>query len=251
MFSRLRGCHLFVTILTVSAIANAADLKEARVTKIIRDVKLLPNAAPARPAAVDDEVRNGTAGRTGIESRTELKFTDETLARLGANTIFSFNEGTRNLELTDGAMLLRVPKNAGGAKINTAAVTAAITGTTVMLEFHKNSYVKFIVLEGTGRIFLPNRVGESVLIRAGQMLITKPDAKNLSNPVDVDIRQLRKTSRLIKGFGKMGSENLIAQTEAGQDKERAQGELYETNLAIYGAGTSILLTDQVHIQETQ
>ena len=151
MFSRLRGCHLFVTILTVSAIANAADLKEARVTKIIRDVKLLPNAAPARPAAVDDEVRNGTAVRTGIESRTELKFTDETLARLGANTIFSFNEGTRNLELTDGAMLLRVPKNAGGAKINTAAVTAAITGTTIMLEFHKNSYIKFIVLEGTGR----------------------------------------------------------------------------------------------------
>ena len=94
MFSRLRGCHLFVIILTISAIANAADLKEARVTKIIRDVKLLPNAAPARAAAVDDEVRNGTAVRTGIESRTELKFTDETLARLGANTIFSFNEGT-------------------------------------------------------------------------------------------------------------------------------------------------------------
>src|SRR5207248_1661525 len=134
---------------------------------------------------------------------------------------------------------------------NTAAVTAAITGTTVMLEFHKNSYVKFIVLEGTGRIFLPNRVGESVLVHAGQMLITKPDAKNLSNPVDVDIRQLRKTSRLIKGFGKMGSESLIAQTEAGQDKERAEGELYETNLAIYGAGTSIILDDQTHIQETQ
>jgi mannose-6-phosphate isomerase-like protein (cupin superfamily) len=248
MFSRLRGCHLFVTILTVSAIANAADLKEARVTKIIRDVKLLPNAAPARPAAVDDEVRNGTAVRTGIESRTELKFTDETLARLGANTIFSFNEGTRNLELTDGAMLLRVPKDAGGAKINTAAVTAAITGTTIMLEFHKNSYVKFIVLEGTGRIFLPGHLGESVLVRAGQMLITKPDGKRLPNPVDVDIRKLRKTSRLITGFGKMGSENLIAATEAGQDEERAEGELYETNLAIYGAGTSIILSDPEHVQ---
>ena len=178
-------------------------------------------------------------------------FTDATLARLGANTIFSFTEGTRNLELTDGAMLLRVPKNAGGAKINTAAVTAAITGTTIMLEFHKNSYIKFIVLEGTGRIFIPNRVGESVLVHAGQMLITKPNAKNLTSPVDVDIRKLMKTSRLIRGFGKMGSENLIAQTEAGQDKERAEGELYETNLAIYGAGTSIILDDQVHIQETQ
>src|SRR4029079_10550834 len=226
MFLGLRGICLLGLVLGAFGSTNAAELKEARVTQVVRDVKLLPNAAPARPAVVNDQVRDNTAVRTGIESRSELMFTDATLARLGANTIFSFTEGTRNLELTDGAMLLRVPKNAGGAKINTAAVTAAITGTTVMLELHKNSYVKFIVLEGTGRIFLPNRVGESVLVHAGQMLITKPNAKNLSNPVDVDIRQLRKTSRLIKGFGKMGSENLIAQTEAGQDKERAQGELY-------------------------
>src|SRR5438477_7028801 len=246
----VRGFFLLGAIVAAFASTNAADLKEARVTQIIRDVKLLPNAAPARPAVVNDPVRDGTAVRTGIESRTELIFPDATLARLGANTIFSFTEGTRNLELTDGAMLLRVPKNAGGAKINTAAVTAAITGTTAMLEFHKNSYVKFIVLEGTGRIFLPSHLGESVLVHAGQMLIANPDAKNLPNPVDVDIRQIRKTSRLIKGFGKMGSENLIAQTEAAQDEERAEGELYETNLAIYGGGTSFILNDQEHIEET-
>src|SRR5437667_1918097 len=251
MFFRVRGFFILGAILAAVANANAAELKEARVTQIVRDVKLLPNAAPARPAVVNDPVRDGTAVRTGMESRTELMFTDATLARLGANTIFSFTEGTRNLELTDGAMLLRVPKNAGGAKINTAAVTAAITGTTVMLEFHKNSYVKFIVLEGTGRIFLPSHLGESVLVHAGQMLIAKPDAKNLPNPVDVDIRQIRKTSRLIRGFGKMGSQNLIAQAEAAQDEERAEGELYETNLAIYGGGTSIILDDPTHIQETQ
>src|SRR5205807_1834947 len=248
---RVRGFFFLGAILATFACANGAELKEARVTQIIRDVKLLPNAASARPAVVNDQIHDGTAVRTGIESRTELMFPDATLARLGSNTIFSFTEGTRNLELKDGAMLLRVPKNAGGAKINTAAVTAAITGTTAMLEFHKNSYVKFIVLEGTGRIFLPRHLGESVLVHAGQMLIAKPDAKNLPNPVDVDIRQIRKTSRLIRGFGKMGSENLIAQTEAAQDEERAEGELYETNLAIYGGGTSIILNDQEHIQETQ
>src|SRR6478672_5057967 len=250
MSSGVRGICLLGFVLAAFASTNAAELKEARVTQVVRDVKLLPNAAPARPALVNDQVRDGTAVRTGIESRSELKFTDQTLARLGANTIFSFNEGTRNLELTDGAMLLRVPKNAGGAKINTAAVTAAITGTTIMLEFHKNSYVKFIVLEGTGRIFIPNHVGESVLVHAGQMLITKPDAKNLPSPVDVDIRKLMKTSRLIKGFGKMGSEDLIAQTEAEQDEQRGEGELYETNLAIYGGGTNIILNDLTHVQSS-
>src|SRR5438477_13174159 len=246
MLFRVRGFFLLGAILAAFASAKATELKEARVTQIIRDVRLLPNAAPARPAVVNDPVRDGTAVRTGLESRTELMFPDATLARLGANTIFSFSEGTRNLELTDGAMLLRVPKNAGGAKINTAAVTAAITGTTVMLEFHKNSYIKFIVLEGTGRIFLPGHVGESVLIHAGQMLITKPDAQNLPNPVDVDIRKLRKTSHLIKGSGKMGSEDLIAQTETDQDKERAEGESYETKPAICGGCTSSIPTCQAH-----
>src|SRR5690349_1069551 len=251
MSLRVGGICLLGAISAAIINANAAELKEARVTQIVRDVKLLPNAAPARPALVNDQVRDGTAVRTGIESRTELMFTDATLARLGASTIFSFTEGTRNLELTDGAMLLRVPKSAGGAKINTAAVTAAITGTTILLEFHKNSYIKFIVLEGTGRIFIPNHVGESVLVHAGQMLITKPNAKNLPSPVDVDIRKLRKSSRLINGFGKMGSEDLIAQTEVQQDEEQKNGELYETNLAIYGGGTNLILNDPTHIQSSE
>ena len=145
----------FLNVILGSAVSvPAAQLKEAQVTQVVKDVKLLPTGAAARPATVNDEVRDGIAVRTGVDSRSELKFTDQTLARLGANTLFSFSEGTRNLNLQDGAMLLRVPKGAGGARINSSAVTAAITGTTVMVETHavtkknKNSYYKFIVLEG-------------------------------------------------------------------------------------------------------
>ena len=125
---------LLLTLLVADS-SFATQLREARVSQVIKDVKLLPGQAAPRPATVSDEVRDGTAVRTGVESRAELTFTDQTLARLGANTIFSFNEGTRNLQLGGGAMLLRVPKNAGGAQVKTAAVTAAITGTTVMMEY--------------------------------------------------------------------------------------------------------------------
>jgi len=123
---------IFVGIVT----SPGAQLKEARVTEVVKDVKLLPTGSAPRLAAVSDEVGNGTAVRTGVESRSELKFPDQTLARLGANTVFSFSEGTRSLNLQDGAMLLRVPKGAGGAKISSSAITAAITGTTVMVETH-------------------------------------------------------------------------------------------------------------------
>ena len=110
------GRSLLACLFFASSCLYAAELKEAHVTQIVNDVKLLPQQAAPRVATVNDSVKNGTAVRTGSESRSELTFTDQTIARLGANTIFSFTEGTRNLDLGGGAMLLRVPKNAGGAK---------------------------------------------------------------------------------------------------------------------------------------
>ena len=49
--------------------------------------------------------------RTGVESRVELTFSDLTITRLGANTIFSLSRGAREIELTSGAVLLEVPPN--------------------------------------------------------------------------------------------------------------------------------------------
>ena len=240
----------FLSVILGSAVSvPAAQLKEAQVTQVVKDVKLLPTGAAARPATVNDEVRDGIAVRTGVDSRSELKFTDQTLARLGANTLFSFSEGTRNLNLQDGAMLLRVPKGAGGAKINSSAVTAAITGTTVMLETHavtkknKNSYYKFIVLEGTARLYLPGRLGESTLVKAGQMIIMRLDSKMIPEPVDVDIQKITQSSLLITGFGPLGSETLIAFERTRQNEQKNSGQLIETNLVIYGGGTNVVLAD--------
>src|SRR6476660_2581103 len=240
----------FLSVILGSAVSvPAAQLKEAQVTQVVKDVKLMPTGAAARPATVNDEVRDGIAVRTGVDSRSELKFTDQTLARLGANTLFSFSEGTRNLNLQDGAMLLRVPKGAGGAKINSSAVTAAITGTTVMLETHaltkknKNSYYKFIVLEGTARLYLPGRLGESTLMKAGQMIIMRLDSKMIPEPVDVDVQKITQSSLLITGFGPLGSETLIDFEKTKQSEQKKSGQLIETNLVIYGGGTNVVLAD--------
>jgi len=247
--------RLPITVFSVSLIFAAtwlygADLKEAHVTQVVNDVKLLPEQAPPRPATVNDSIRNGTAVRTGTESRSELTFTDQTIARLGANTIFSFSEGTRNLDLGGGAMLLRVPKNAGGAKITTAAVTAAVTGTTLIMENHPPTkaqprpYFKIIVLEGTVRAYQPKHVGDSVLIHSGEMLIGRPGSP-LPNPVHVDLKRLVKTSRLINGFRPLASANLIDFEIGNQLLLKSQGQLVDTNLVIYGRGTLVSLIDTV------
>jgi FecR protein len=89
---------------------------------------VLPSNAAARPAAVNDDVRQGTAVQTGVQSRSELTFKDKTMARLGEKTIFSVGEGPRTIDLGSGQFLLYVPKKAGGAKVKAGPVTAAITG---------------------------------------------------------------------------------------------------------------------------
>ncbi len=119
----------------LGSIASGTQFTEAKVTAVVQDVKLLRGENVLRPAAINDKVHQDTAVRTGLESRSELEFPDLTLARLGANTIFSFNQEAREVKLINGAILLRVPKNSGGAKITTEAVTAGIVGTTVMMEF--------------------------------------------------------------------------------------------------------------------
>src|SRR6058998_435602 len=67
---------------------SADELKEAKVTQVIQDVRMLPSNASSRPAAVNDDVRQGTAVQTGVQSRSELTFKDKTMTRLGEQTIF-------------------------------------------------------------------------------------------------------------------------------------------------------------------
>src|SRR6516165_6910465 len=107
---------------------RADELKEAKVTQVIQDVRVRPSNASPRPAAVNDDVRQGAAVQTGVQSRSELTFKDQTITRLGEQTIFSVGQGPRTIDLGSGQFLLYAPKKAGSAKVKAGAITAAITG---------------------------------------------------------------------------------------------------------------------------
>jgi ferric-dicitrate binding protein FerR (iron transport regulator) len=108
--------------------AFAENVQEARVTRIVKDVKLVGGNAAARPAVVSDQVRPGNGVRTGTDSRAELTFSDLSITRLGANTVFSFNGAGRTVDLGGGAVLVEAPPNSAAIHVNTAAFSAAISG---------------------------------------------------------------------------------------------------------------------------
>jgi hypothetical protein len=211
-----------------AATAQAATLDQATITRVINSVEVIPADRSPEPASIGEVVRGGTDVRTGGGSRAQLTFPDQTLARLGANTLFSFERGTRRLDLENGSILLQVPKDAGGATIRSAPVTAAITGTTVMMEHSPGNpgSVKLIVLEGTVRLSLTGRLGESVLVGPGQMIAVAANARALPDPVTVDVKRILKTSKLIKA-GDLESMGLIMETVDDQQRMIAEGELNE------------------------
>lgn len=178
---------------------QAAPLKDAKITRIINDVKTSQEGKAPKRASVNESVLPGSAVRTGIDSRTELLFSDQTITRLGANSNFSFNEGTREMSLSKGVIMLQVPKGLGGAKIQTAAVTAAITGTTILLEVGPK-FTKLIVIEGKCSLTLKNgKWKRKQTATAGQEIIVPNDAIEIPKAFNINLSILVKTSALLTG----------------------------------------------------
>lgn len=229
--------------LLCSALAHAAPLKQATFTRVVNDVKLLPDQKQPVPAKVGDLVSGTTSVTTGVQSRAELKFADNSLTRLGANSVFTIEQGTRNVDLKQGVMLLQVPKQLGGAKVRTAAVTAAVTGTTVMIEYQPDGYVKVIVLEGEVDLFQNEDPSVFRTITSGDMIIMKPNAKQIPMPVQVDLQRLKQTSKLTddKEFGVLGNDKSLKQADDQQSQQKKTGELSETALMIPGQGNTVVV----------
>jgi len=184
----------------------AAEPKQARVSQVVQDVRLLEPHGGPRPAAVNDKVTQEMGVRTGVQSRAELVFADLTLTRLGANTIFSFKQGARELDLTSGAVLLQVPPNQAAVKVNTSAVTAAVTGGTAMLS--TGPPTKFMVLEGTGTFYPTGQPEKAVTVRSGEMMMMAAD-RRMTKPEKFDVKLVMKTSGLIKNFPPLENLPLI------------------------------------------
>src|SRR5712691_5457644 len=95
--------------------------------------------APPQAAAQGVVVRDQNVVRTGTASRAELEFTDLTLARLGANSIFSFDAQAHSLSCEHGALLFSKPANSGRIEVRSGAVTAAITSATGFISTSANA----------------------------------------------------------------------------------------------------------------
>ena len=227
--SFLTSCILAMGVLLPDAgklgAASDSSQKEARVTQVIREVKLLPSEEKPRPAVLNDKVPEDTAVRTGSDSRSELTFVDLTITRLGANTVFSFNKAGRNVKLNGGSLLVRVPKDSGGARMTTEACSVAITGTTLILEAARSGRNNLMVLEGGARLSLNKYPKESAFVRAGQKLEVPAGATKLPAPQRYGCRSSDEKASVDHGFpavAEPGFDLRFAEQSAGLSRTTGQ-----------------------------
>lgn len=230
---------IFITLsLFTAGSLTGAPLKSAVVSKKVKEVRVSKNSAQARDISVGERISGSSTVLTGRGSRAELSFPDQTITRIGANSVFRFSSGSRDMEIEKGSFLLQVPKNAGGARIRTATVTAAITGTTTMMEYSPDQWMKFICLEGEAELM--NKFGEKMKVKPGMMVIMHPNAKRFPRPVVVNLQKLVKTSKLTNAaaFGKLSAPAMgrIKRSVNQQLVKRRGGKLIPTGIIVHGPG---------------
>ncbi len=221
----------------VPAAQAAKKFTRAEVTKIVNEVSLLLANQTSTQASIGTVVQGSNAVQTGNRSRSELMFPDESVVRLGSNSVFSFDEGKRDLNLNQGTMLLQAPKFHGKTQITTAAVTAAITGTTIMIEYVppvfdkvgklvKPGVVKLIVIEGHLEFSLVVNPRKKMRLGPGEMaIVSTTDIDLPAAPLVIDLKRMVKTSLLMDGgMGPLPDIKRINEEIADQtgDKEAAR-----------------------------
>jgi hypothetical protein len=219
---------------------DAAALNEARMTQVSDDVRANATYRGLLRVSTGDIVSAGTTINNGARARSELTFGNRTVARLGAKTILNLKAEPSEMELREGAMLFQIPKGSR-AEIRSASIIVTSKGATGLLERNRDSYIKLLLFEGEARIALAHRIGESILLEPGQILIASPKATSLPEAAYFDIARAVRTCRLINEFPPLDNQDAIALAAHKQMRLTSNGTYTSSNLVIFGRGTLVSL----------
>lgn len=224
IFLPFLGC-----LLTVS-VCQAIDLKQAKLTQVVNDVQIISAADQKQKAATVNEVFTmPDILRTGTASRAELVAQDETITRVGANTIFSFDPANRTIDLKQGSLLFHSPHGKGGGTIRTGSATASVLGTTLIVSTTPKGGMKVINLEGKVEVKFLNGLKQK--LESGQMTFVLPGGNQLAPVIIFRLDELTRHSQLVKGFNQpLASLPLIQNQMDKQAKLIRSGKATDTGL---------------------
>ncbi|MCW6036701.1 FecR domain-containing protein [Spirulina subsalsa FACHB-351] len=147
-------------------------LTQAVVESVSNQVRVVSQSQSPRSARVSEVIRPGDAIATAASSRADLRFNDQSLARLGAQSIFRFNPGTRNIDLSQGTALVLIRPGQGGTTIRTPNGAAGVRGSALVVRYDPATDTTLVAALTNSGIVVFNQDGlETLPIAAGEMAV--------------------------------------------------------------------------------
>ncbi len=239
---------LFGAIVTIaaSALSMGANIDRATFTEVVNNVRVIePSSKKTAPAEVKQVFNAPNVLRTGPDSRAEMVSEDQTVTRVGQNTVFSFQQDSREIDLQKGSILFQSPSGKGGGTIRTPAASAAVLGTTLVVTATKNGGFKVLLIEGKGRV--KGADGSVRTLKAGEMVYALPGGR-LSNVFEFRLGQQVGASKLVGGFKKpLPSAGKIQLAINQQEKDIANGHAFDTGLLASGSPNFAFTVENVDV----
>jgi hypothetical protein len=152
-----------------------------------------------RPAQKADVMTPGDALRTYRQAMAELRFNDNSLARLGEQALFQFMPNSRNFDLQQGTVLLFITPGQGRTRIRTPNAAAGIRGSALFVRYIPDSKVTLIGALTNSGIEISNgdacNSSQTVALKAGQLGYVFNCQIGIYN---FDLRKFQETSPLFK-----------------------------------------------------
>jgi hypothetical protein len=227
-----KSCLIFLCLGGICAVSTsrAIDLKQSKITQVVNDVQIISaEDQKQKTAAINDVFSMPDILRTGAASRAELMAQDQTVTRVGANTVFSFDPANRTIDLKQGSLLFHAPHGKGGGSIHTGSATASVLGTTIIVVATPNGGFKVLCLEGQAEIKFLNGLHQK--LDPGQMTFVLPGGNQLAPVIIFRLDELTQNSLLVKGFSdSLDSMPLIKNQIEKQIKLIQSGKFGDTGL---------------------
>ena len=214
----------------------AAD-SAATVTEAVNQVTHgSSRTADTYPAKTGTHLQDGEYLKTGVKSRAELQLANQSITRKGANTIFNYSVANNEIDLQAGTILFSKPKDSEQMTIKTASVTAAVVGSTVLVQVEiaprfvtinnperRSLGVVFAVLEEDkdSPTIVTINGGGSYELTAGQFLEVMPGRPPMIASFDIPV--LVDTCPLFTRFDPLPNQPLIAHTLVKYNDDKSRG----------------------------
>lgn len=135
----------------------------------------------------------GMTLRTGKSSRTQLRYDDGSVVRLGSNSVLRVRNA-QDLRLVKGKTWIKKQKSNQKVRVRTPVAHATVIGTELFVSHNEENISHVTTL--TGIVEVENDRGEKTMVNPGEWVEIEPD-KPLEKPTKFDWDELKKNERLL------------------------------------------------------